>query len=221
MIQWWQSLTTAQEIFAYVAIPATLILILQTLLLLLGLGDHDGDTDLSGHDHDVFAGHDSPADMDHADLPHDGIFGHDHPDDVFHGDSGLRLFTFRGIIAFFAVMGWTGLSLLGKGVYTSLSVTLALLAGLAAMVLVALAMRWFYRAQNSGNIDIRNAIGASGTVYITIPPARQEQGKVNLVLQGQYTELSAVTDNETPLTTGTEVTVVGISGLNTLVVKRK
>ncbi len=218
MLAWWQSLTAVQQIFAYIAIPATLILVLQFLLLLLGLGDHDSDTDMGAHSHDMIFDQDGPADM--MDAP-DGVFGEDHPDPDFHPDSSLRLFTLRGLVAFFAVMGWTGLTLLGKGVYTSLSVTLALLAGVAAMVLVALAMRWFYRSQNSGNMDIRNAIGASGTVYITIPPARQEQGKVNLVLQGQYTELSAVTDNETPLTTGTEVTVVGISGLNTLVVKRK
>jgi membrane protein implicated in regulation of membrane protease activity len=70
-------------------------------------------------------------------------------------------------------------------------------------------------------MELKNALGSSGTVYITIPPARQEQGKVNLMLDGQYVELSAVTDNQTPIPTGTQVTVVGISGHSTLVVKCK
>lgn len=218
MVQWWQSLTLAQEIFAYVAIPATLLLIIQTVLLLLGLGDHDADTDASTPDHDFSFDHDAHVELSDS---HDGVFGEDHPDDVFHGDSGLRLFTLRGLVAFFAVLGWTGLTLLRQNVSLPLSVGIAVAAGLIALVLVAMVMRWFYKSQNSGNMELRNALGISGTVYITIPPARQGQGKINLVLQNQYSELSAVTDNETPILSGTEVTVVGISGINTLVVKPK
>ncbi len=218
MIQWWQSLTLAQEIFAYVAIPATLLLIIQTVLLLLGLGEHDSDIDVGDHDHDMIFEHDGQVEV--MDT-HDGIFGEDHPDSVFHGDSGLRLFTLRGLVAFFAVLGWTGLTLLRQDISLPLSVGIALTAGFLALLLVAVVMRCFYKSQNSGNIELRNALGISGTVYITVPPARQGQGKVNLVLQNQYSELSAVTDNETPLVTGTEVTVVGISGINTLVVKPK
>ncbi len=222
MLDWWTSLTGMEQVFAYVAIPATLLLLLQTLLLLFGLGDHDSDGDLSHHDglfgHD--APHDAPADLDH-DFPAEGIFGQDHPESVFHGDSGLRLFTLRGIVAFFAVLGWTGLTLSRGGIAPGLSLVFASLAGFGALLLVAYAMKWLYKSQNSGNIDLRNALGVSGTVYITIPPARADQGKVNLMLQGQFCELSAVTDQETPIPTGTEITVVGISGVSTLVVKRK
>lgn len=218
MSLWWESLTMVEQIFAYIAIPATMILILQTLLLLFGLGDHDADTD-----HDISFDHDGTPDGMSFDghIPNDGIFGDDHPDAVFHGDSGLRLFTLRGIIAFFAVAGWTGLALLRGNMTATPAVLLAFLAGTLAMILVAMALRWFYKSQNNGNMDLHNALGLSGTVYITVPPSRLEQGKVNIMLQGQYTELSAVTDDETPIATGTEITVVGISGVNTLVVKRK
>lgn len=44
MSAWWASLTWLEQIFAYIAFPATLLLILQTLMLLFGLG-HDGDAD--------------------------------------------------------------------------------------------------------------------------------------------------------------------------------
>ena len=42
---WWQSLSTAEHVLLYVAVPATLILLLQTLLLFLGgdAPDLDGD----------------------------------------------------------------------------------------------------------------------------------------------------------------------------------
>lgn len=45
MVAWWNSLTGLEQAFAYLAIPATLILVIQTLLLLFGLG-HDGDADV-------------------------------------------------------------------------------------------------------------------------------------------------------------------------------
>ncbi len=225
MMDWWASLSLIEEIFAYVAIPATLLLLLQTLLLLLGLGDNDGDTDLSDQGHEgIFDNELSTDSLDtdlDYDLPADGVFGEDRPEAIFHGDSGLRLFTVRGLVAFFAVLGWTGLTLSRQGTSPALSVVIALLAGFGALLLVAYAMKWLYQSQRSGNMDIRNALGVSGTVYITVPPARQDQGKVNVMLQGQYCELSAVTDQETPIPTGTEITVVGISGTNTLVVKRK
>ena len=45
MITWWTSLDLAQQIFACIAIPSTLILLIQTILLLIGLGGGDGDVD--------------------------------------------------------------------------------------------------------------------------------------------------------------------------------
>ena len=118
-------------------------------------------------------------------------------------------------------MGWTGLALMKGGVETWISVLVSFVAGSIALVLMALAMRWFSRLQNDGTMDIRNALGVAGTVYITVPPARSERGKVNIVLQNQLGEFDAVTDEETPLKYGTEIVVIGISGTNTLVVKKK
>ena len=36
MIAWWESLQAIQQVFYIIAIPATLVLILQTILLLFG-----------------------------------------------------------------------------------------------------------------------------------------------------------------------------------------
>ncbi len=61
MSEWWAALTGLERFFAYVAFPATLLLILQTLMLLFGLG-HDGDSDVDGPDGDVDV--DAAVDMD-------------------------------------------------------------------------------------------------------------------------------------------------------------
>ena len=49
MIAWWNELQLGQQIFALIAIPATLIMLIQALLLLIGMGD-GGEGDLDGDD---------------------------------------------------------------------------------------------------------------------------------------------------------------------------
>lgn len=136
-------------------------------------------------------------------------------------DPGLSLLTIRGLVAFFAIGGWSGLLLLNSGAPALLAVSAATAAGLVAMVLIAMAIRAFFRLQSSGSLDIRNAVGVTGTVYLTIPPERTQKGKVNLTVQGQLRELDAVTDSDAPIKTGAEITVVGVSDQNTVVVTQR
>ena len=44
MIDWWNSLSIAAQVFACIAVPASLVLLIQTLLMLIGIGeDADGE----------------------------------------------------------------------------------------------------------------------------------------------------------------------------------
>ena len=135
--------------------------------------------------------------------------------------SGLRIISFRTLVSFFAVFGWVGVVLDSAGMDRVLSLFIAFAAGAAVMLLIAFLMRAAMKLQSDGTIDIRSALGQSGTVYLTVPPKRSGAGKVNVTVQGQYSEFNAVTDEETPLPTGSEALVIGISGKNTLVVRRK
>lgn len=45
MVLWYESLNTIQHIFAFIAVPSTVLLILQTILLLAGVGNGDADSD--------------------------------------------------------------------------------------------------------------------------------------------------------------------------------
>ena len=51
MIQWWNNMDLVGQIFALIAIPATLVLVVQTVLLFFGFGDDD--IDIDGADIDV------------------------------------------------------------------------------------------------------------------------------------------------------------------------
>lgn len=236
MIVWWETLGTVGQVFACVAIPATVILFLQTILMLIGIGGHelggdssDGDVDHDfghdfGHDFDHdFDGHlDMHGDIDvHGDV-HDGVFGeHDGHDGHDGSDGGLRLFSFRGIIAFLCVLGWVGVLCARLELAMPLTILLSAASGLLAMVLIALLFRLIYSLQADGTENIRNALGASGTVYLRIPPRRNGSGKVNLLLDGKLVEKEAVTDEEEMIAYGEQIVVVGICGGTELIVQRK
>lgn len=198
---------TASQFFACVAIPSTLILIIQTVLLFLGIGnDADGVDDI-------------PDDMDSA----DGVFGEDTAAEGadLEGFDGLRIFTVRGVIAFLVVFGWVGIVMDGAGAPLYATVPVAAVAGAAMMLLLAFLFRAVMRLRSDGNTDNKNAVGTSGKVYLTVPPSRTGEGKVQIMLQGAYVERNAVTDDTEAIPTGCEIIVVGVSGQTDLVIKRK
>lgn len=213
MLDWWVALGSAGQVFACIAIPATIMLLIQMVLTLIGLGS-EGDTDADG------------ADVDGAEA--DGInegFELDDADEAFEKgevfDAGLRLFTLRGLIAFFSVTGWVGTICCGNGMNLALSIIISVSSGFLAMLIIALLMKWLFSLQYDGTEDVRNALGVSGTVYMRVPPSRTGKGKISVVIQGKLCEKYAVTDEEIMLNRDEEVTVVGISGEETLIVRRK
>ena len=89
------------------------------------------------------------------------------------------------------------------------------------MFLLAFLLRAVMKLRSEGNIDNRNAVGTAGKVYLTVPPSRSGEGKIQIMLQGTYAEVSAVTDEAEAIPTGSEIIVTGVSGQTSLVVKRK
>lgn len=209
LVDIWNSMSLVSQIFAIIAIPATLLLLIQTVMLFLGIGD-DGDA----------------ADTELADdieSPEDGIFGEDaegDPADAM-GLEGLRILTLRGIIAFMVVFGWVGVAMDSAGIALWATLPVAVVCGFAMMFVLALLMRAVMKLRGSGNADNRNAIGVSGKVYLTVPPSRSGSGKVHLMLQGTLVERDAVTDSTEAIPTGSEVLVIGLSGQTDLVVRKK
>ena len=196
MLDWWNGMTLLAQILACIAVPSTLLLVIQLIMTIVGLGD-DSDGDVPD------------------DLEDDVSF------DDADGDIGLRVFTIRGLTAFFTLLGWVGLSVSRTGAHAVISIMCGVLAGVVAMFLIALLVKYAMKLQDDGTLDYKNALGLSGTVYITIPAKRLEKGKINIMLQGHYMELEAVTDEDEDIKFGTEIVVIGLSGANTLVVKRK
>ncbi|MBO7161215.1 MAG: NfeD family protein [Clostridia bacterium] len=208
IIEWWNSLSLVAQIFYCIAVPSTLVLLIQTILMFIGMGeeaDADGaDTDVS-EDVDVDGNEDVGFD---EDLDPNGL-------------DGLRIFTVRGVIAFLVIFGWVGALLESMNVALWINIPVSSVCGFAMMVLLAFIFKAIMNLRSDGTIDIRNAVGTAGKVHLTIPPARMGEGKVHILLQGSYVERDAVTDEPDPIPTGSEVVVVRVSGETTLVVRKK
>ena len=92
MAAWWQSVSALDHVLLYIAVPATLILLIQTVLLFAGGAfDSDGDAGVPDADGPDFDGPDA-----------DGGPLHEAAADPETPDTGLHLFTVRGVVAFLA-----------------------------------------------------------------------------------------------------------------------
>lgn len=190
MINWWNELDLIQQIFALIALPSTVLIVIQTILLLIGIGG-DSDTDVDA----------------------DGVDGIDLPDD------GLAIFSVRGILSMLCITGWVAVALLETSLPQGVSIGIAIVCGIATLIGMAYLMRAINRLQSSGNIDIGNCIGKIAEVYIPIPSAGNGSGKVNLTVQEKFSEFTAITTSGEPLKTGAYVRVVAVSEAGVLVVE--
>ena len=191
MINWWNSMDLVGQIFALIAIPATLVLLVQSALLIFGIGGGDGGVDLDGDD-----------------IP-------DTPGFEGDGDGGLALFSLRGIMAMAAVAGWSGLVMHEAEIPLPLTVFLAAAFGFLVMVAIAWFLKLATKLQQNGNLDIGHAIGKVATVYIPIPPKMTGSGKINLTIQERFVEIDAKTPADRKLATGesVKITATDPSGL--------
>ena len=221
MAAWWQSLTALEHVLLYIAVPATLVLVIQTILLFAGgVFDADGDGEVDGGlDQDGFDPMDGHFDVDGHDAPPGGDGSDLTPDHPGGPDTALHLFTVRGVVAFLVLFGWGGLCLCQVGMPGFLAGFLAVPIGFAGMVGIALAVRQAVRLQYDGTLDLRNAVGLAGQVYLTVPPARTGEGKVMVTVQEQLRELDARTDSTQPIPTGSAVRVTGLAGRDILLVE--
>ena len=186
----WETLNTVQKVYFCIGSAASVFLILQIITLLFGIGNGaDGDVDFSA-EADVDADFDADGDLEISD--------------------GFTLFSLRGIVSFFAIGGWTGYAVSFSSV--GWSIVCSLVAGSLALFAMAFLMKGVMKLRSSGNIEISKAVGKTATVYLTIPSKGAGQGKINLTLEERYVELSAVTNCEESIPTGSQVKITGVTG---------
>ncbi len=184
----WQSMLLIEKIYWCIAIPFSIIFIIQIFLtFFVGVDsmEADGDSDVS-----------------------------------VDGDSGIdfQFITLKNLVAFFTIFGWTGIACIGGGLEAGIAVVISTIAGLFMMALMASIVYFMGKLTDSGTLNLKNAIGKGGTVYLTIPANRSGLGKVQIKVQGLQT-LDAMTDNEAEIKTGSIIQVSEILNNEILIVK--
>lgn len=148
------------------------------------------------------------------------LFGVGGDSDVDPGGSdasaALELLSVRALAAGTAGFGLGGLTALTWGLPTILALAFALLPAAIALAGTAWLTRQMMRLESDGSFQMENAIGAPGTVRLSVPPSNGGYGKVQILVQGRTLELRAMTRDAQPLSTGTEVYVVGIGDEDTV-----
>ncbi len=218
----WDNYELLEKIFIFIAAPATVLLLIQLVLQLIGIGgDHASAGSDTGADAAVDAGSEGIGEFES-----DAVEGTESDADAIgeegrrSGTHALRVFTFQGAVAFFAIAGWTGL--LFAGIFSSdiLAVLLAAVCGTAAMVGLAYILRLLMGLQSDGTVNVRNALGLQGVVYLRVPAVNKGRGQVTVMIQERYREYDAVTYGDEDIATGSAVRVVDILSDSILVVEK-
>ncbi|MBM3132374.1 MAG: hypothetical protein FJZ95_05010 [Chloroflexi bacterium] len=182
------------EIFFVVcAAVGGIFVLIRIILQLIGL-DHDVDTDFDSAYGDVDS-------IDHVET-----------------DKSFSFLSLLGLFSFLMMFGLIGLAVSRQTeVDTVVVIALSVLAGLAAMFLIAYLFRVARKLQSVGTLDVNRAVGCEGTVYLTIP--KGGTGRVTVNMNNRLMELDAESSDSEEIKTGQGVKVVQVRH-NVLVVEK-
>ncbi|MBY0400174.1 NfeD family protein [Myxococcota bacterium] len=195
------------SLFLFSAVIGGATVAFRVLLMLFGIGDDHS----FGGAHDLGAGSVGDA------GGHAGDAGAQTADSRSDTDAGTRLLSIQGVAAFLMMFGLVGLAMTREaGLAPPFAVSIALVAGLAAMWVLAKVFGAMMGLQSSGTLDLAHAIGQEGVVYLTIKPG--SGGQVQISLQGRLGIYDAQTNQAGELATGRAIRVVAVRA-NSLVVE--
>jgi membrane protein implicated in regulation of membrane protease activity len=153
-----------------------------------------------GGDTDTDLGVDSDIDTEHTDS-----------------DVGFHLLSMHGLSAFFMMFGLVGIAFYRQSqVGVIISITGAMAAGMVSVWAIGKLFQGAARLQSSGTLKTADAVGSTGTVYLTIP--ERKTGRVTINFRNRLREFDACEKNGAEVSTGTAVRVVQVNA-NILVVE--
>ncbi len=193
--EWHSALSPMLQVYWTIALVTSLVFVVQMILTFIGIGDVDSDVDLGGG----------------ADF-HDG--------GTLDAGGAMQLFSIRNMVNFFMGLGWGGVclsSIISNAVLLAIA---AIVVGVCFVYLFLMIYRQLLRLESDGTIHTEDCVGRIVDVYLTIPAARQGLGKVQISFNGSVQELSAQTDEPSPIASGAKVRVVEVIDQATVLVSR-
>lgn len=189
-MEYFNSLAPLLRTFWFIAIPASGIFIIQTILTFMGFDGSDGmDADFDG------------------DLDTDG------------GGVG-QYFSLRNFINLLLGFSWTGVLFYDEISNKTFLVLLATAVGLLFVLLFFWAINQVKNLAEDNTFHLEQTVGKLGEVYIPIPANMSGKGKVTVSVNGSTHELEAVTDSDTKLPTASMVRILSIENDSILKVEK-
>ena len=155
------------------------------------------------------------------------VFGMEHDDavdalasggDIDHDGGGI--FSVKPLTGFFLGFGWIGGFSISRGAEVWLAVVLGCMAGGAMMAMIVFMFRAILGIRSDGTARIEDAVGAIGTVYVTLPAARASGGQVTVNFRGRQETYAALNAGDQVVPSGEKVKVVGLIDARTVLVER-
>lgn len=211
MIEWYNSLEPLLKTFWGIAIFFSLFFLIQNIMTLVGLGHSDaaGIDGMDGLD-----GLDGVDGLDGADAM-DGADGN-----TLDTGGAMQLFTIRNLVNFMLGIGWGGVCFYQYVPNHLLLCLIALVCGIAFLVLFFVLWRKMLHLEKHGNLRIQDAVGKVCDVYLRIPANRGGKGKVQISFGGSIQELAALTDSDEQIPSGAKVRILQLVDGNTLLVEK-
>lgn len=133
--------------------------------------------------------------------------------------AGFQFFTFKNVVAFFAIFGWSGIASIDAGNSISITIIISIVCGLVMMLVMAAMFYYISKLSSSGTLKMNNALDSIGEVYLTVGANRSKIGKVQVKVQGALRELEALTDYEEDLVLGNVIKVIEVTNNGILIIE--
>lgn len=184
-------LDTLMKVFWVCGIASTIVFVIQMVMTFIGVDAFDADFDF-----DTGAG------------------------DTLDLGGALSLFSIRNIVNFFLGFGWGGVCFSNYITNKLLLVFVALIVGLAFVVLFFFLVRQLLKLETNGTVNMADCVGKQCYVYLRIPAKGEGKGKVQISINGTIMEFDAVTNEAQMIPTGERATVLESLGGGVLLVSR-
>lgn len=142
--------------------------------------------------------------MGHADVDTDLDPNAGHPS----ADFSFKVLSLQGMSAFLMMFGLLGLATFRSGGTAPFAFGIGFAGGAATTFVIGRLFKFASRLQSSGTLDLGRAVGAAGTVYLTI--RKDRPGKVTITVTNRLLTVDARVSEDVTLETGTPIVVTRV-----------
>jgi len=138
--------------------------------------------------------------------------------DISDSYDSFKYLSIQNLTAFFLMFGLVGLGLIKSHINILITLSCASLSGVFTVYLMVKIFSSVSYFESSGTLNMNNAIGQEGIVYLTIP--KNGSGQIQVSIQNRMQVFDAISEHGDIIETGERVIVLRVLDGYTLSVER-